>query len=395
VAVSAADVLAGRLPQDMLRGVWALVGSTALGAGDAVVTPQGGAVGGIEVHAQLLAAALDARTPRDPGWSGWAIAGVCLFVLLFTLLVLVPARPGPAVSLPLVALLNLSWMFAAHAYLLLEHHLVLHWGTPALFAVLCAGLLLLAEMVRVRLERERLYGNLSSYLPEAAARKLAFAEPSAQVQAERREATVMVLDLRNFSAFCEGRSPEESAQVLHRFYATVEAAVAARGGVVEHLVGDGILAAWNASKPCENHVAQALGAALPVWREVTRGLPQEASRQAPPLDLGVGIETGPVLVGSFGAAQRRVHTVLGETVTVAVRLEALTGELAFPILLGPGLVTRAAAEAAEHVPAVKPLGNFLLAGLSRPRRVHALQVPLDHHRLHLVYRIDQDRALAS
>jgi adenylate cyclase len=124
-------------------------------------------------------------------------------------------------------------------------------------------------------------------------------------------------------------------------------------------------------------------------------LPQEASRQAPPLDLGVGIETGPVLVGSFGAAQRRVHTVLGETVTVAVRLEALTGELAFPILLGPGLVTRAAAEAAEHVPAVKPLGNFLLAGLSRPRRVHALQVPLDHHRLHLVYRIDQDRALAS
>lgn len=395
VAVSAADVLAGRLPEGMLKGVWALVGSTALGAGDAVVTPQAGAVGGIEVHAQLLAAALDARTPRDPAWAGWALGGACLLVLLASLGALLPARPGPAVSLPLVAVLNLGWIFAAHVHLLHAHHLVLHWGAPALFALLCAGLLLLAETLRVRLERERLYGNLSSYLPEAAARKLALAEPSAAVQAERREATVMVLDLRNFSAYCEGKSPEESTTVLHRFYATVEAAVSARGGVVEHVVGDGIVAAWNASKPCEDHVNQALDAALPLWREVSGQLPQEASRQTPPLDLGIGIETGAVLVGSFGPAQRRVHAVLGETVTVAVRLEALTGELACPILLGPEVAARANEGAGQQGLAIKALGSFLLAGLSRSRRLHALQVPVDHNTLHLVYRIDQDRALAS
>jgi len=205
----------------------------------------------------------------------------------------------------------------------------------------------------------------------------------------------MVLDLRNFSAFCEGRSPEESAGVLHRFYATVEAEVSARGGVVEHLVGDAIMAAWNASLPCGDHARQALEAATPLWRAVVVQLPQEAPRQSPPLDLGIGIESGTVLVGSFGAAQRRVHAVLGETVTVAVRLEALTGELAYPILLGPELVPRTASAAASLGLQLKALGSFLLAGLSRSRKVHALAVPLDKNRLHVVYRIDQDRALAS
>lgn len=395
VAVSAVDVLEGRLPEGVLRGVWALLGSTAFGAGDAIVTPQGGAVGGVEVHAQMLAAALDQRTPRDPAWRGWLIALACGLVLLFTLAALKPGQPGAALVLPVVALLNLGWIFAAHAYLLLGQHLMVPWGTPALLAVLCASLLMIAEMMRVRLERERLYGNLRSYLPEPAARRLALDEPSASVLAERREATVMVLDLRNFSAFCEGRSAEESAGVLHRFYATVEAAVSARQGVVEHLVGDGIVAAWNASLPCGDHAMRALEAAIPVWREVVAQLPKDASRQSPALDLGIGIESGSVLVGSFGAARRRVHAVMGETVTVAVRLESLTGELAYPILLGPEVVARAKAEADGRSQPIKALGSFLLAGLSRSRRIYALQVPLDETTLHLVYSIDQDRALAS
>jgi adenylate cyclase len=395
MAVSAADVIAGRIPEGVLKGTWVLVGSTAFGAGDAVVTPQGRAVGGVEVHAQLLGAALDHRMPRDPGSAGWLIAGACVLTLLFSLAALVPTRPGPALSLSGVALLNLGWIFGAHAYLLLKQHMMVHWSTPALFGILCAALLLVEELLRIRFEKERLYKNLSSYLPEAAARRLALLEPAAVVQAERREATVMVLDLRNFSAFCEGRSPEESAAVLHHFYITVENEVSARGGVVEHLVGDGIVAAWNASLPCEEHAARAFDAAAPIWRAVVSQLPTDATRMSPPLDLGIGIEAGQVLVGSFGAAQRRAHAVLGETVTVAVRLEALTGELAYPILLGPGIVSRLADAAPRISYPLKPLGNFLLAGLSSSRRVHALQIAFDRKALHTAYRIDQDRALAS
>ena len=388
VSVSAADVLAGKVPPGLLKNVWALVGSTAMGAGDAVATPQGGAVGGIEVHAQLLSAALDGRTPVVPAWAPlWSVLTSIASVLVL-LGLLLWRRPGAAVTVPLAAVLNVGALLAVHTWALLSQHLVLAWGVPALFMLLSAALVLVAEMLRVRFERERLFHNLSSYLPEGAARKVAFEGPSAQVQAQRQDATVMFVDLRNFSAYCEGRSPEDSATVLHLFYTTLDRIVTQHGGVVEQMVGDSIMAVWNGSSPCADHAARAVGAATQIWREGVAQLPRVASRQTPPLDLGIGIETGQVMVGSFGPAHRRVHSVLGETVSIAARLEALTAEMAYPILLGPEVVAQSGTTEA------KALGDFLLAGLSRPRKVHALPVQYDANHLHLVYSVEQDKALA-
>ena len=388
VSVSAVDVLNGHVPEGLLKGVWALVGSTAMGAGDAVATPQGGAVGGIEVHAQLLSAALDGRTPVVPVWAKawpWASGLVAALVLLALLMW---RRPGAAVTVPLAATLNTVGLFAVHTYALLGQHWVLSWGLPLIFVALSSSLMLVAEMLRVRFERERLFHNLSSYLPEGAARKVAFAGPSAQVQAQRQEATVMFVDLRNFSAYCEGRSPEDAATVLHLFYTTIDRIVTQHGGVVEQMVGDSIMAVWNGSTACTEHAAKALGAATEIWQEGVAQLPRVASRKTPPLDLGIGIETGPVMVGSFGPAHRRVHSVLGETVTIAARLEALTAELAYPILVGPEAVRQSGSTD------TKALGDFLLAGLSRARKVHALPVEYDANHLHLVYSVEQDKALS-
>jgi adenylate cyclase len=360
-----------------------------MGAGDAVPTPQGGAVGGIEVHAQLLAAALDERTPYVPHWASlwpWLSGLISALVLLLALSL---PRPGAAITVPAAALVSALVVWAVHAYMLLVQQHVLAWGTPLLFIGLLAASLLLAEMLRVRLERERLYQNLASYLPEGAARKVAFAGPTAQVMAQRQQATVMFVDLRNFSAYCEGRSPEETATVLHIFYTTVDRIVTQHGGVVEQMVGDGLMAVWNGSSPCPDHANKAIGAAEEIWREGVAQLPKVASRQTPPLDLGIGIESGDIMIGSFGPAQRRVHSVLGETVTIAARLENLTAELAYPILLGPEVVRQAQPAKAQA------LGDFLLAGLTQPRKIHCLPVTYGPGHLQLVYSADQDQALVG
>jgi adenylate cyclase len=198
----------------------------------------------------------------------------------------------------------------------------------------------------------------------------------------------MFVDLRNFSAYCEGRSPEDTATVLHLFYTTIDRIVTQHGGVVEQMVGDSIMAVWNGSTPCADHATRAVQAARQVWTEGVAQLPRVASRKTPPLDLGVGIETGQVMVGSFGPAHRRVHSVLGEAVTIAARLEALTAELAYPILIGPEAVKQ------SGTTDTKPLGDFLLAGLSQARKIHALPVAFDSNHLHLVYSVEQDKALA-
>lgn len=379
LSVSAVDVLNHQVPNGLLKGAWVLVGATAFGAGDAVPTPLGGAVGGVEVHAEALSALLDDRTPYTPRLApAWPwFMGVLMVLLLLATLRLTQRSAG--LVLPVVAALGLALLFGAHAVLLLTAHIWLGWATPALFTLLAASLLSGAELIRTRFERERLFQNLASYLPEPVARAVALQEPTAQVHAVRREATVMFVDLRNFSAYCEGRPPEETATVLHLFYTTATRVVEGHGGMVEQMVGDGLMAVWNGSSPAADHGTRALAAADELWRALGAQLPNRFSRRTPALDVGIGLESGTVLVGSFGPAGRRVHTVLGETVTVAARLQAMTGDLAYPILLGPQLV------ADVNPPTAILLGEFLLPGLNTPRTIHALPVEYDQHRLRLIY----------
>ena len=94
------------------------------------------------------------------------------------------------------------------------------------------------------------------------------------------------------------------------------------------------------------------------------------------MSVSIGLETGTALVGSFGPARRRVHTVLGQTVTIAVRLQALTADLAYPILVGPGAAERAGPLFAQPHLGLKSLGSFLLPGLQQGCKVFTLRTLL-------------------
>ncbi len=395
VSISAIDVLNGQAPPDMLRGAWALVGATAFGARDVVPTPLGRAVSGVEVHAQVLSAMLDGRSPFVPrGAPLWPwLAGAIGALLLLGALRLAPRAPH--IALPVTAVAIVAGLFGINTALLLGSQLWLGWVVPGLFILFAATLLGAVEFARTRFERELLYRNLASYLPESVAREIATREPDAQVCATRREATVLHADLRNFSAYCEGRPPEETAMVLHLFFTTASRIVEEHGGVVEQMVGDSLLAVWNGSAPCADHGVRALNAAEALWRACVPQLPHIESPVVPPLDLGIGVETGSILVGSFGPAARRTHTVLGEAVTVATRLQALTGELAYPILAGANVAAvRRDTVSSDGSGSLLRLGDFLLNGLTRPRTIYALPVDLAPSHLRLIHDASTSRNVA-
>ena len=363
-SVSAADVWAGTAPTELFRGTWVLIGATAFGVGDIVPTPLGGAVGGVEVHAQFISAMLDGRLPYTP-----RAAPVILLLLSFAggalLLLALRYRRLPVLTLPLAGVLLAVAVFALHAWLQLGRHLWLGWADPAAFCVLAGVLLAAAEHARSRFERERLYENLASYLPGPVAAEIAFREPSGAIEAQRHEVTVLFADIRNFSAYCEGRPPEEAAGLLHAFFTTATRIVEAHHGLVEEISGDAVMAVWNAPREQADHAAHALAAARQMQTEVELLFVQPPPPGLEPLALGIGIETGRALVGSFGPARRRTHSVLGETVTIAARLQALTADLAQPILVGEGTAAHLATDA------VISLGSFLLEGLRTPHLVYA------------------------
>lgn len=365
-SVSAADVLDNRVPAGLLQGALALVGATAFGIGDTVPTPLAGNAAGVEIHARFITGMLDGALPYTPRAAGVLQFGYALLVAAVLWLLVQRQRTLPSYVLPLAGFGFAALAYVGHAISLLQAGWWLGWLSPAVFALLAALMLSVVEFGLARFERERLYHNLASYLPEPVAAHIALREPVGTIDAEHREVTVLFADLRNFSAWCEARPAEEAAALLHAFFSTVYRVVRDHGGLVEEFVGDGVMAIWNAPQACEGHPRRALDAARALIEAVEELLPGKVPPGLEPLGIGIGLETGRALVGSFGAAERRTHAALGETVTIAARLQVMSVDLSAPIVVGPG--------AAACLPdaGLLSVGSFLLEGLQRPRTLHVV-----------------------
>ena len=388
VSVAASDVLQGNVPADLFKGAWVLVGSSAFGLNDSIATPYGPTAAGLLAHAQIMTAWLDGRTPYTPR-GAWLVQLTAVAVGLLALFGLVwhtqraesnseaPARAAPrraALVLPLAGLLLGLALWMGHAILLWQASVWIGWATPALALVLAALAMGTAEHLRVRLERQRLFQHLSSYLPAPVAASLALQAPSGTIRAQSRHVSVLFADIRNFSAYCEARPPEESAAVLHAFFSAATQVVQRHGGVIEAFQGDAIMAVWNGAEdtphPTNDHADNALAAAVALLTTSRQLLPDPAPSGLEPLQLGIGLETGLATAGSFGLASRRTHLVMGRTVTIANRLVGMTADLAHPILVGEGLATQVGGRTVDVQ--LESLGTFLLDGLRMPHHVYAV-----------------------
>jgi adenylate cyclase len=254
-----------------------------------------------------------------------------------------------------------------HISMLTVANIWLGWLAPALFGLLAASALLLLELASVRMDRARVFGNLNSYLPADIAREIAFSVPNSRINAQRRDVTLLSADLRNFSAFGEARPPEEIAAVLHFFFTRATEIIEKHDGSVHEFKGDGLLAMWDSAD--SGSASKSFNAARDMQRALNDTLlPAHALTGLEPLALGVGIEQGPVLVGSIGPAHRRSHTLLGDTVGVSLRIQEMTAELAQPILIGECAARQLVDQRLESQ------GSYLLNGLRIP---HILFAPAD------------------
>ena len=364
-AISAVDVINGSVDISLLDNAWVLVGGTAFSMDDIVPTPYSGATPGVELTARLLASVLDNAMPYSPRAANGLLA---LLALIFSaVLYALAATRGryAAYGLPVAAVILPVSALAIHVLLLNGKDIWLGWLFPAIYSALAASMLLLLELARVRMERSRVFGNLSSYLPGEMAREIAYELPTSNIVAKRSNVTLLSADLRNFSAFGEARPPEESAAVLHFFFTRAAEIVERNGGRIHEFKGDGLLAVWDDhdTKAAEQAVqaAQDLEAALHHTL-----LPETTPAGLEPLVLGIGIEQGPALIGSIGPAHRRSHTLLGDTVTITLRIQEMTADLAQSVLIGEC----AARQLSNHK--LESQGSYLLSGLKIPHVLFAL-----------------------
>ena len=365
VSLSAADVLAHRIPKEILKNAIVLVGSTALGLNDAIATPLNPIAAGMQAHAELLTGLLDNSVPFTPRF---ALVYQGLLILLgLGVVALLARKRSPSYWIPVVGLAFgvVYWLFFVWA--LWRYSWWLGWLEPASFvflATLCWGAL---EHARSGWDRDLLYQHLSSYLPAPVAHSLALQSPSNAIHATTESVVVMFADIRNFSAYCESRPAEEAAAVLQAFFAKATQIVSEHQGEIEAFQGDAVIAIWRLPSINDDGSMQiqALHSALALQADSLTFLPDPAPAGLAPLALGIGMESGSSMVGSFGLAKRRTHLVMGPTVTVASALVNMTSELSHPILIGQRLASQL------HGVHLQSMGEFLLEGLRQAHQVYA------------------------
>ncbi len=149
---------------------------------------------------------------------------------------------------------------------------------------------------------------------------------------EKRVVTVLFADIRNFTGFAETQPPEEVMARLNDILGRLADVVLAWGGTLDKFLGDGLMAVWGAPVRHDDDVQASVSAALQMMAEVRE---RNAGRPATErLELGLGLNTGPVIAGSIGSTRRTEYTCIGDTVNVASRLCALAGP--GEILVGGG-----------------------------------------------------------
>ncbi|WP_298368380.1 adenylate/guanylate cyclase domain-containing protein [uncultured Bradyrhizobium sp.] len=144
------------------------------------------------------------------------------------------------------------------------------------------------------------------------------------LRGKRIHASVLFCDIRGFTAMVESQGPEETIDLLNTYYMLMFDAIGSHGGVVNQMIGDGLMALFGAPLPLDNCAVSAVAAALEMVELIEQFNHERKAVDRAAIRIGVGVATGDVVAGYIGTQQRAMYTCIGDAVNLAARLEAHT-----------------------------------------------------------------------
>ena len=329
--LSAVDVLNGTVGPGELRGKLVLVGTSAPGLTDLRATPVSEVYPGVEIHASLLAGALDGTVRTRPPQSEHIELAVTAAVgigLAFALPVVGPL--GVVLTTSLAAMTLLAWNGVAFSNV--------GWvlpvaGTLLLVLVLAVFNLVAGYFVEGR-SRRAMLSLFGEYVGPQLVERMARDPRSVRTDGGDKELTILFADIRGFTRMAETMEPQQLREYLNRFLTAMTDVIHRYNGTVDKYIGDAVMAFWGAPMDDARHADHAVAAALAMQEEVAHLNAEFARLGWPTLSVGIGLNTGVVRVGDMGSRARRAYTVIGDAVNLAARFEALTKQVDAGIVVG-------------------------------------------------------------
>jgi len=337
--VSATDILHGRFDNDRFRGRLALIGTSAVGLLDLKTTPVDPAMPGVEVHSQILENVL---TKSSLTYPNYAIGAELIAAVLLGLAVIIAAPMLPAATVIVLGAGLIAGLVALAWYFFIVHSLLIDFTYPLISSWLIYLVLTFVNYVREQRQRQQIRSAFGFYLSPALVEQLARSPEKLVLGGEERRMTILFSDVRGFTTISERykEDPQGLTHLMNRFLTPLTNAIIERKGTIDKYIGDAIMAFWNAPVDDAKHEANACNAALQMLakaEELNVELKREAQANGGvymPLRIGIGLNTGPCVVGNMGSDFRFNYSALGDTVNVASRLESRTKDYRLSLVIG-------------------------------------------------------------
>jgi adenylate cyclase len=319
--VSAADVIKKRLKPGELKGAMAFVGSTEIGIYDVRPTPFDPTQPGVELHATVAANALERRFLKYDGITQMQEM-LCILLFPFLLGLLLAFVPGTFAGLIVFA--GTTGLFSLINYLAFTQGLR---DMTVIYPMLGIGLTYLGSEAWRNLVVEKkgrqLKKAFSNYVSPDLVREIEKNPDKLVLGGEQRVISILFSDIRGFTTVSESLTPPELVTLLNEYLSPMTRIVLDEKGTLDKFIGDAVMAIFNAPLDVSDHASRACTTAVRMLEELKKLNVGFAGRKMHTLDIGVGINTGPAIVGNMGADIRFDYTAIGDSVNLASRLEGL------------------------------------------------------------------------
>jgi len=344
----------------LFRGKIVLIGSTSEVQHDVFATAfaRGGDMPGVEIHANALETLIRGDPIREVPKPLSTVLAVVAALAGSALVVRLHALRALVVT---VVLFVVGFLLAYAGFLLAD---VWMRGVACTFAlVLGYGATVVESFVHAQLYKRR----LSPFFSPDVLRALVRARDEQSLGPRRRVATVLFSDIRGFTSISERLQPEQVEEMLGEYLTEMTQIVFKHRGSVDKYMGDGIMALYNAPFEDPEHALNAIRTGLEFQERALAVSARWQEKLGVALRIGVGINTGEMLVGTLGSRQRFEYTALGDNVNLASRLESVTKDHGASIIISEYTY--------EHVKGRFPtreLGDVTVKGRSRPVKIYGV-----------------------
>jgi len=310
-------------PGNEFTGKIVIIGASAAGLGDLRATPLSHAQPGPEILGTAIENLKNNRAMRSaPAWLPAAATLALLALLLYAFNRGVDARiTGGALAVVSGGLVLLAYLGAGRM-------LLVPVAMPIAAAWTFFGGAALLEFLRERRARREAVAMFSRFVNPHVVTLLL----DQGVHTARRDVTLLFSDIRGFTSLSETRSPEQVVELINRYFSLQVDVIWRHGGTLDKYIGDCIMAMWGAPLDNPKHAQSAVACALDM-ADTLQAFKRELGAEDLDFDVGIGLHSGPAVVGLIGSEKRREYTAIGDTVNLASRIEGLTKDAKRRILV--------------------------------------------------------------